>query len=147
MAGCFGKQKINNLSLRNSFAEFNSLLFLYLDMAKTSDIQIKVGLDENKIPENITWRASDSTADMENTARAMMLSFWDAGDKNALRIDLWTKKMMVDEMADFYYQTLMGMADTFERATKYSDQAAEMKKFAADFLKKFRQKQTPASER
>lgn len=116
-------------------------------MSKTSKIQIDVTLDEQKIPENITWKASDSTADMENTARAMMLSFWDAADKNALRIDLWTQKMMVDEMADFIYQTLMGMADTYQRATQYTDQAAEMKKFAANFLKKFKQKQTPASER
>ena len=30
-----------------------------------------------------------------------MLSFWDSTDKSALRIDLWTKDMMVDEMADF----------------------------------------------
>jgi hypothetical protein len=32
-------------------------------------------------------------------------------EKAALRIDLWTKDMMVDEMADFFYQTLMTMAE------------------------------------
>jgi hypothetical protein len=36
----------------------------------------------------------------------MMLSFWDGSEKAALRIDLWTKDMMVDEMADFFYQTI-----------------------------------------
>jgi gliding motility-associated protein GldC len=114
-------------------------------MPKISSIHIDVSLDDDKIPEDISWKATDSTADSNNKARAMMLSFWDSADKNALRIDLWTKKMMVDEMADFMYQTIMGMADTFERATRDNDLTAEMKKFARDFLEKFRSKQEPAA--
>jgi gliding motility-associated protein GldC len=70
-----------------------------------------------------------------------MLAFWDAADKSALRIDLWTKDMMVDEMADFYYQTFMGMADTFIRATQDQVLAGEMKDFAKSFYKKFRDSQ------
>ncbi len=49
--------------------------------------------------------------------------------------------MMVDEMADFFYQTMMTMADTYGRATKYTEQVAEMKKFAHDFYDKFKEKQ------
>jgi hypothetical protein len=49
--------------------------------------------------------------------------------------------MMVDEMADFFYQTLMTMADSFGRATKYTDQAEDMKNFAKDFYHKFQAKQ------
>ena len=52
----------------------------------------------------------------------------------ALRIDLWTKEMMVDEMADFYYQTMMTMADTFDRATHQQALVGEMKDFAKQFL-------------
>lgn len=114
-------------------------------MSKKSTIHIEVSLDEDKVPENIAWTATDSTTDSENIARAMMLSFWDSADKNALRIDLWTKKMMVDEMADFIYQTMMGMATTYETATKEKEQAQELKKFAQDFLKKFKAKQKPAA--
>lgn len=106
-----------------------------------STISIDVHLDENKVPQNIEWKASDSTADMAQQARAMMVAFWDAADKSALRIDLWTKDMMVDEMADFYYQTLMGMADTYGRATQQTDMVEDMKKFAKDFYKKFRDSQ------
>ena len=62
-------------------------------------------------------------------------------DKAALRIDLWTKDMMVDEMADFFFQTMMTMADTYGRATKYTEQVEEMKKFAQDFYEKFKAKQ------
>jgi gliding motility-associated protein GldC len=103
-----------------------------------STISIDVYLDEQKVPETIKWKASDSSADAEQQAKAMMVSFWDGADKSALRIDLWTKDMMVDEMADYYYQLLMTMADTFQRATNQPELSADMKKFAQDFMKKFK---------
>ena len=106
-----------------------------------SNIVIDVHTDENKIPDAITWNASDTTVDQAQKAKAMMLSFWDGAEKTALRIDLWTKDMMVDEMADFFYQTMMTMADTYGRATNHTEMVGEMKKFAQDFYKKFRDKQ------
>jgi gliding motility-associated protein GldC len=108
---------------------------------KTSTITIDVHLNENKVPEAITWNASDSTIDQAQKAKAMMLSFWDGAEKTALRIDLWTKEMMVDEMADFFYQTMMTMADTYGRATQHEDIVEDMKKSAQDFYHKFREKQ------
>ena len=106
-----------------------------------STIKIDVLLDPNKVPEQISWQATDSSADMAQKAKAMCIAFWDANDKTAMRIDLWTKEMMVDEMADFYYQTFMGMADTFIRATQDQVLAGEMKDFAKSFYKKFRDSQ------
>jgi gliding motility-associated protein GldC len=103
-----------------------------------SSITIDVTLDEQRVPENIEWKATESTADAPQQARAMMLSFWDGQEKTALRIDLWTQKMMVDEMADFYYQTFMTMADTFDRATRQAELVAEMKAFAQRFYQQFR---------
>lgn len=102
-----------------------------------STINIDVILDPNKIPEQINWEASDSTAEMKQRAKAMCLAFWDGADKSALRIDLWTKDMMVDEMGDFFYQMIMTMADTFQRATKQDALCEEMKVFAKGFFKKF----------
>lgn len=111
-------------------------------MGKTSTIQIQVGLDDERIPEKIEWRATDSSeADRFQQAKAMMVAFWDGGDKTALRIDLWTKQMMVDEMADFFYQTMMTMADTYQRATPYKDLADDLRAFAKDFFRKFEEKQ------
>ncbi|MFP5042084.1 gliding motility protein GldC [Parasediminibacterium sp. JCM 36343] len=103
-----------------------------------STITVEVNLDEDKVPSEILWTATDSTADMMQKSKATMLSFWDGEDKSAMRIDLWTKDMMVDEMADFYYQTMMGMADTFDRATHMHPLVAEMKAYAKDFYAKFR---------
>jgi len=103
-----------------------------------STIKIDVLLYPNKIPEQISWNASDSQADMAQKAKAMCLAFWDGADKTALRIDLWTKDMMMDEMVDFYYQMFITMADTFKRATHQDDLADDMKKFAREFFEKFR---------
>ena len=106
-------------------------------MAK-STITIDVELDESRVPQNIHWQATESTADRPQQAKAMMISLWDGAEKTALRIDLWTQKMMVDEMADFYYQTMITMADTFERATHQKELVDDMKKFAQTFYQKFR---------
>ena len=107
-------------------------------MAK-SNINIDVVLDDDRMVDSIEWRASDSTIQNAQKAKAMMLSFWDNADKTALRIDLWTKDMMVDEMADFFYQMMMGMADTFNRATHQQGMTDDMKKFARSFFEQFRQ--------
>ena len=106
-----------------------------------STIKIDVLLDPNKVPEQISWQATDSSADMAQKAKAMCIAFWDANDKTAMRIDLWTKEMMVDEMADFYYQMLISMADTFNRATQNQELCDDMKTFAKNFFEKFRQSQ------
>ncbi len=106
-----------------------------------STITIGVNMDAGRIPESIEWKASDTSADNAQKAKAFMLSFWDGAEKTALRIDLWTKDMMVDEMADFFYQTLMTMADTYGRATNHADMVEEMKKFAHEFYHKFKEKQ------
>jgi gliding motility-associated protein GldC len=106
-----------------------------------STITIDVFLDDNKVPDTIKWQANNTSAEDAQTAKAVMLSLWDGADKSALRIDLWTKDMMVDEMTDFFYQTLMGMADTYNRATHNTEMVNDLKKFAQDFYKKFREQQ------
>ncbi|HRN80680.1 MAG TPA: gliding motility protein GldC [Ferruginibacter sp.] len=104
-----------------------------------SSIQIDIMLDPHKVPEQIHWNASDTRSEMQQRAKAMFLAFWDGADKTALRIDLWTKDMMVDEMGDFYYQMFMTMADTFQRATRQEALSEEMKSYAKDFFSKFKQ--------
>lgn len=98
---------------------------------KKSEIKFTVTLDENKMPTKIDWSASD--ADITSTSKAIMLSVWDAEAKNTLRIDLWTKEMMVDEMKLFYHQSLLSMSDTLERATGEKEAAQAMRNFAQDF--------------
>lgn len=101
-------------------------------------INIAVDLDENRLPETIWWNAPGSTAEAQQKAKAMMLAFWDGTDKTALRIDLWTKDMFVDEMGDFFFQCISAMADTYQRATGNQPLAEDLKKFAAEFYNRAR---------
>ena len=107
----------------------------------TSTITIDVLLDQQKIPADIIWNASQSNSDDKQQAKAMMVAFWDGQEKAAMRIDLWTKEMMVDEMADFYYQNFMGLADAFERATHNEELVNDLKSFAKTFYNKFKDMQ------
>ena len=66
----------------------------------------------------------------------MLLSVWDAKAQETLRIDLWTKDMPVDEMKVFFYQTLVAMSDTFNRATQDEKMTATMKDFCDYFAEK-----------
>jgi gliding motility-associated protein GldC len=114
-------------------------------MAKSS-INIDVILDNDRVPEEIQWNATDTSAESARKAKAMMLAFWDGAEKTAMRIDLWTKDMMVDEMADFFYQTFMTMAETYQRATQDQTLVGDMKQFAKDFYNKFREQQLKANK-
>jgi gliding motility-associated protein GldC len=106
-----------------------------------STVTIDVTLDQTRMPESITWSATESSMASPRKAKAMILGFWDGEEKTALRIDLWTKQMMVDEMADFFFQTMMSMADTYDRATRQNELAGDMKRFAQEFYSRFQETQ------
>ena len=101
----------------------------------TSKIELNVELDENKIPEKLSWTAQDGGVENEE-AKAMLLSVWDSKTKESLRIDLWTKDMPVDEMKIFFHQTLVAMSNTFHRATQDEKMTATMKDFCDYFAEK-----------
>ena len=100
-----------------------------------SDINFKIGLDENKVPEEISWTAKDGGIDNESS-KAIMISVWDHKQKDTLRMDLWTKDMPVDEMKQFFHQTLVSMAGSFERATDDQKMTATMRDFCDYFAEK-----------
>jgi len=104
-------------------------------VAKTSSIAFTVELDENKIPERIRWTAPDGGVNNE-ASKAVMLSVWDHKNKDTLRIDLWTKDMPVDEMKQFFHQTLVSMSNSFERATDDQTMSATMRDFCEYFAEK-----------
>jgi gliding motility-associated protein GldC len=102
---------------------------------RTSKIELNVELDANRIPEKLHWTAEDGGITNEE-AKAIMLAVWDAKTKETLRIDLWTKDMPVDEMKQFFHQTLVAMSDTFNRATQDDKMTATMKDFCDYFAEK-----------
>jgi len=102
---------------------------------KESEIKITVGLDENRIPETIVWDASDGGVTNEE-AKALMMGVWDDKTSECLRIDLWTKDMLMDDMKRMFHQTFISMADGYERATDDNALAADMRDFARYFGEK-----------
>ena len=98
-------------------------------MSRESEINIKIKLDENQVPELIEWTAEGSEKDKLNRSKAINLALWDEEENNTLRIDLWTKTMMVDEMKKFAAQNIITMADSFERSTGEKAIAEEIREF------------------
>jgi gliding motility-associated protein GldC len=96
-----------------------------------SKITFDIDMDVNNVPESINWDATD-TGD-NGVADAVMISMWDKNEKNTLKIDLWTKNMMVDEMKMMLHQTMLTLSDTFERATGDIHNAEEIREFAQRF--------------
>lgn len=106
-------------------------------IVKTSEISVKVGLNENNLPIAMKWSAQDGQ--VENaTARAILLSLWDPESKNTMKIDLWTKDMSVEEMKQFFHQTLLTLADTFERATGEHNISEDLRDYCYHFAEKMK---------
>jgi len=102
---------------------------------KTTTIKIDVGLNENNVPQQLNWSAEDGKVNNEE-ARAMLLSLWDPRSKNTMKIDLWTTEMSVDEMKIFFHQTLLTMADTFEKATGEINIVEDLRDYCLHFADK-----------
>ena len=99
---------------------------------KVSNINIQVEVDENHVPESLNWTAEDGGVKDEE-AKAMLLSIWDSKQQETLRIDLWTKDMMVNEMYIMYHQTLISMANTLEKSTGHDKLAGALKDYCKFF--------------
>ena len=103
-------------------------------MRKTQ-ITIDVELDENHIPETISWNAKDGGVEKQET-KATMISVWDDKKMEALRIDLWTKDMPVDQMKMFMHQIFISLGQTYHRATGEEDVATWIEEIAEEFAQK-----------
>ena len=99
---------------------------------KNTRISFDVELDENKVPEKITWSAPDGGVSNEKS-KAVFLSVWDDNKQETLKIDLWTKDMPIDQMNVFFHQTLVSMSDTYFRSTNNEKMTDSFKQFCDYF--------------
>jgi gliding motility-associated protein GldC len=83
---------------------------------KKSEIYFSIALDENHVPEAISWRATDA-GDKIHFAKAINIALWDRQEPGTMKIDLWTKDMPVPEMKHFYVDTIGAMAESLKTAT------------------------------
>lgn len=101
-------------------------------MDKKSQINIDITTNENNVPKSIVWTAEDGGVEKAE-AKAMILSLWDKKEGNAMRIDLWNEEMTVDDMKKFFHQTLLTMADSFEKATGEKNISEDLRDYCYHF--------------
>ncbi|MCO6360911.1 gliding motility-associated protein GldC [Roseivirga pacifica] len=113
-----------------------------------SDINIRVLLDEESIPEKIHWSATDKDDGAEEETKAFSLSIWDHLNQNTLRIDLWNKEMPIDEMKRFYIDNLGGLAQSILNSTGDEFMASAINRLCDKLVKHVEEelKNRPASE-
>ena len=105
------------------------------DKERKETLTVDVIMDENLIPESINWRSTQKDAKKEEASAALMY-FWNAKNKETFNLDLWTKKMSIEEMNMMIFQSFMTMANTYERATSEDQLANAMRDFAEFFGEK-----------
>ncbi|MEO6850879.1 MAG: gliding motility protein GldC [Mucilaginibacter sp.] len=108
---------------------------------KKAEIKLTIDLDDNNVPQSITWESTDAENKEALPVKSVMLALWDHNYKNTLRIDLWTKDMAVDEMKRFFYETLQTMGDSFLRATGETNIVEDLRDYCAHFADKMEIKQ------
>jgi len=101
---------------------------------RQANIDIQISLNENNVPEQISWKATDTKNDQAKS-KAFILSFWDSDSKNSFNIDLWTKDMTMEEMKFFVFQNLLKMSNILEKSTGDENLVQIMKDFSRKFGK------------
>lgn len=104
-------------------------------MSREAEIKLTINLNEENVPQEIFWEASESEEEGKKKCEAMMLSMWDQEQNNSLTIDLWTNTMQVGDMNTHYFNTLMKLAETYERATNNKELSDKLRNFANEFVK------------
>lgn len=101
---------------------------------KKSEIYFSIALDNDHIPEAISWRATDAGENIQ-FAKAINISIWDRNQEGTMKLDLWTKDMPTDEMKFFFIDTIGAMAQTIETATSDSVMAQKMRDLCQELSK------------
>jgi len=107
---------------------------------KKSEIYFSIALDDQQVPEAISWRATDA-GDAIQFAKAINVSIWDRNQEGTMKLDLWTKDMPVDEMKHFYIDIIGSMSQTIRTATNDEVMAGKMKQLCEELMKHLEQEQ------
>ncbi|MBH19435.1 MAG: gliding motility protein GldC [Crocinitomicaceae bacterium] len=102
---------------------------------KKEKFSIDVLMDENLIPEDLQWNSSKGNGQSEK-ASAALIYLWNAQKNETFSLDLWTKKMSIEEMNKMMFQTIMTLANSYEKATSEDQLANAMRDFGEFFGEK-----------
>ena len=93
-----------------------------------AQINIKVELNKDRIPERIQWQADEALEGQEQETKAMRLSIWDEKEQQTLRLELWTNQLRIDEMKRFYIDMLGDMSQSILNATGDTFMSEQLRK-------------------
>tara|TARA_B100001029_G_scaffold147277_1_gene128109 strand:- start:486 stop:818 length:333 start_codon:yes stop_codon:yes gene_type:complete len=99
---------------------------------KKSQLKFDLQLDDNNLPYKITMNSDDKQAE-DIDLKSIMIAAWDAKKMETLRVDLWTKEMMVNEMYIMFHQTLLSMASTLEKSTGNEKMSSALRDYCEFF--------------
>ena len=102
---------------------------------RKSKISFEIELDENNLPQTISLNTDDGQL-KDVAIKSFLISAWDEKTNETLRIDLWTKNMIVNEMFIMYHQTLLSMATSLEKATNEHKLADALRDYCTFFGEK-----------
>jgi len=106
---------------------------------KKSEIYFSIALDENHVPEAISWRATDA-GEKIHFAKAINIALWDRQEPGTMKIDLWTKDMPVTEMKRFYIDTIGAMAESLNTATSDDVMVSKMRTLCEELVQHLHEK-------
>ena len=108
-------------------------------MSRETEIKFKIKLDDQNMPDKISWTATDGPQGDGDECKSIMIGMWDGIEKNTMRFDLWTKDMQVDEMHTHFFQLMLSLGDTYHRATGNPFVQEDIKQFCMNLGDKTRE--------
>ncbi|MFZ1677130.1 MAG: gliding motility protein GldC [Saprospiraceae bacterium] len=105
-------------------------------MSTSSEIIVRISLDENKVPDHIEWQASEGGQKHPAESKSVFLSLLDKDTLDTSTLFLWTKECQVAEMDRNVFYALGSMADGYYKATQNTELANEMRRFVQYFGEK-----------
>ena len=115
------------------FLVLQSQQILYMS---TSDINIHIQLDADRVPEKIEWKASDANQEHPSDSKSVFLSLLDRDTLDTSTLFLWTKDLHVAEMDRKIYYALTALTDGYYKSTQNTELANEMRRFVHYFGEK-----------
>ena len=102
----------------------------------TSEISIRITLDDARVPEHIEWQASDAQQAHPADSKSIFLALLDKDSLDTSTLFLWTKDCQVAEMDRKIFYALSSLSDGYFRATQNTALANEMRRFVQYFGEK-----------
>ncbi len=105
-------------------------------METISEINLRIKLDDKRVPEQIEWTASDAHQSHPAESKSVFLALLDRDSLDTSTLFLWTKECQVAEMDRSIYYALTALTDGYYRATQHTELANEMRRFVHYFGEK-----------